>query len=419
MQPNKLWRMLRLGIKSLLLHKLRSALTMLGVVFGVGAVVAMLAVGEGASRKALEEIKALGSNNIMLTSKQNADDVSTTRSMIKTYGLFYEDVDRIRDTFNAVERIVPTKDIRKMTYYGERSVELRIVGTTPDWFRLVPRPIVAGRVLRDTDMLTSANVCVLTESGARKLLAASSVVNEHIRVGSDLYEVIGIVRNEQASGGGRTPDSEIDAYIPINVARERYSDLMIRRTSGSFQAEQVELHRILVAVRDIEQVEPVAAGIDRMMKIFHPDGDYELFVPLAVLRAARAQANIWKWTLFSIAAISLLVGGIGIMNIMLASVTERTREIGIRRAIGAKKKQIITQFLVETVVLSAAGGLIGTIVGPAIAAGITVMSGIDTIVPLYSILLAVGISMGIGIVFGLYPAVRAANLDPIVALRHD
>jgi len=419
MQPNKLWRMLRLGIKSLLLHKLRSALTMLGVVFGVGAVVAMLAVGEGASRKALEEIKALGSNNIMLTSKQNAEDVSTTRTMIKTYGLFYEDVDRIRDTFNAVERIVPTKDIRKMTYYGERSVELRIVGTTPDWFRLVPRPIVAGRVLRDTDMLTSANVCVLTESGARKLLAASSVVNEHIRVGSDLYEVIGIVRNEQASGGGRTPDSEIDAYIPINVARERYSDLMIRRTSGSFQAEQVELHRILVAVRDIEQVEPVAAGIDRMMKIFHPDGDYELFVPLAVLRAARAQANIWKWTLFSIAAISLLVGGIGIMNIMLASVTERTREIGIRRAIGAKKKQIITQFLVETVVLSAAGGLIGTIVGPAIAAGITVMSGIDTIVPLYSILLAVGISMGIGIVFGLYPAVRAANLDPIVALRHD
>ncbi len=419
MQPNKLWRMLRLGIKSLLLHKLRSALTMLGVVFGVGAVVAMLAVGEGASRKALEEIKALGSNNIMLTSKQNADDVSTTRSMIKTYGLFYEDVDRIRETFNAVERIVPTKDIRKMTYYGERSVELRIVGTTPDWFRLVPRPIVAGRVLRDTDMLTSANVCVLTESGARKLLAASSVVNEHIRVGSDLYEVIGIVRNEQASGGGRTPDSEIDAYIPINVARERYSDLMIRRTSGSFQAEQVELHRILVAVRDIEQVEPVAAGIDRMMKIFHPDGDYELFVPLAVLRAARAQANIWKWTLFSIAAISLLVGGIGIMNIMLASVTERTREIGIRRAIGAKKKQIITQFLVETVVLSAAGGLIGTIVGPAIATGITVMSGIDTIVPLYSILLAVGISMGIGIVFGLYPAVRAANLDPIVALRHD
>ncbi len=417
----KLVRMLRLGVKSLLLHKLRSALTMLGVVFGVGAVVAMLAVGEGASRKALAEIRALGSNNIMLTSKQNADDqaASGSRSMVKTYGLLYNDEERIRNTFDAVERTVPTKDLRKNTFFGERSVELRIVGTTPDWFDLVPRDVVAGRVLLERDMTTSANVCVLTESGARKLLASSSVIGESVRVGADLYEVIGIVMNETASGGGRTPDTEIDAYIPINVAKERYSDLMIRRASGSFQAEQVELHRILVAVKDIDNVESVAAGIDRMMKHFHPEGDYDLFVPLAVLRAARAQANIWKWTLFSIAAISLLVGGIGIMNIMLASVTERTREIGIRRAIGAKKKQIIAQFLVETVVLSASGGLIGTIVGPAIAFGITLMSGIDTVVPLYSIVLAVGISMVIGIVFGLYPAVRAANLNPIDALRHD
>jgi putative ABC transport system permease protein len=413
--------MFRLGVKSLLLHKLRSALTMLGVVFGVGAVVAMLAVGEGASRKALEEIRALGSNNIMITSKQNADAAADSgpSSMVKTYGLFYEDEQRIRNTFSQVDRTVPTKDLRKNTYFGEQSVELRIVGTTPDWFDLVPRPVIAGRVLLPRDMDSSANVCVLTESGARKLLAVSSVIGESIRVGGDLYTVIGIVQNEDAGSGARTPDTDVDAYIPINVAKERYTDLNIRRASGSFQAEQVELHRILVAVDDIENVEPVAAGIDRMMKIFHPDGDYDLFVPLAVLRAARAQANIWKWTLFSIAAISLLVGGIGIMNIMLASVTERTREIGIRRAIGAKKKQIITQFLVETVVLSAVGGLIGTGVGPAIALGITAMSGIDTFVPLYSIILAVGISMGIGIVFGLYPAVRAANLDPIVALRHD
>ena len=418
---NKLWRMLRLGVKSLLLHKLRSALTMLGVVFGVGAVVAMLAVGEGASRKALAEIKALGSNNIMLSSKQNADDAaaSGSRSMVKSYGLFYEDENRIRDTFSEVTHTVPTKDLRKNTFFGEQSVELRIVGTTPDWFELVPRDTIAGRVLLQRDIDSAANVCVLTESGARKLLAGSSVIGESVRVDGDLYTVIGIVKNESAGSGARTPDSEVDAYVPLNVARERYTDLNIRRASGSFQAEQVELHRILVAVDNIENVESVAEGIHRMMDIFHPDGDYELFVPLAVLRAARAQANIWKWTLFSIAAISLLVGGIGIMNIMLASVTERTREIGIRRAIGAKKKQIVSQFLVETIVLSAVGGLIGTIVGPAIALGITAMSGIDTVIPLYSIILAVGISGGIGVVFGLYPAVRAANLDPIVALRHD
>lgn len=421
MQSSKLFRMLKLGVKSLLLHKLRSGLTMLGVVFGVGAVVAMLAVGEGASRKALEEIKALGSNNIMITSKQNADHQAESgrRSMVKAYGLHYEDETRIRDTFEEVDRTVPTKDIRKNARFGERLSELRIVGTTPDWFELVPREVIAGRVMSARDLHSSANVCILTESGARKLLAGSNIIGESIKVGPDLFEVIGLVKNESASGGGRTPDSEVDAYIPINVARERYSDLMIRRASGSFQAEQVELHRIIVSVKSIDDVETIAAGIERMMQHFHPDGDYELFVPLAVLNAARAQANIWKWTLFSIAAISLLVGGIGIMNIMLASVTERTREIGIRRAIGAKKNQIIAQFLVETVVLSAAGGFIGTIVGPAIALVITFMSGIDTVVPLYSILLAVGISMGIGIVFGLYPAVRAANLDPIVALRHD
>jgi putative ABC transport system permease protein len=421
MQTSKLYRMLRLGIKSLLLHKLRSGLTMLGVVFGVGAVVAMLAVGEGASRKALAEIKALGSNNIILTSKQNADDqaASGSSSMVKTYGLFYDDEKRIRDTFDAVELTVPTKDLRKPARFEDRTVELRIVGTTPDWFTLVPRDIVAGRVLLGGDMTSATNVCVLTESGVRKLLAGSGVIGESIRVGPDLFQVIGIVKNESASGGGRTPDSDVDAYIPLNAARERYADLMIRRASGSFQAERVQLHRILVAVKEIDDVESVAAGIERMMQHFHPDGDYDLFVPLAVLRAARAQANIWKWTLFSIAAISLLVGGIGIMNIMLASVTERTREIGIRRAIGAKKNQIVAQFLVETVVLSATGGFIGTLVGPAIAQIITFMSGIDTVVPLYSILLAVGISMSIGIVFGLYPAVRAANLDPIDALRHD
>ncbi len=421
MTTSKLIRMLRLGIKSLLLHKLRSALTMLGVVFGVGAVVAMLAVGEGASIKALAEIRALGSNNIMLTSQQSADNQAAegNRAMVKAYGLFYDDEKRINNTFNHVKLTVPTKDLRKNAFYGERAHELLIVGTTPDWFELVPREVIVGRVMLPRDIQTSANVCVLTESGARNLLAGSGIIGESIQVGSDLYRVIGIVKNEQVAGGARTPDSEVDAYIPINVAKERYSDLMIRRASGSFQAEHVELHRILIAVDETENVESVAAGIERMMQITHPDGDYELFVPLALLRAAEAQANIWTWTLFSIAAISLLVGGIGIMNIMLASVTERTREIGIRRAIGAKKKQIVSQFLVETVVLSAMGGFIGTLVGPAIAMGITAMSGIDTIVPVYSIVLAVGISMFIGIVFGLYPAVRAANLDPIVALRHD
>jgi len=422
MRQIRMARNIRLGIKNLMLHKLRSLLTMLGVVFGVASVVAMLAVGEGASKEALEQIRKLGSNNIIITSKKPAEDEAsaTTHSYMSFYGLLYEDERRVRESFAAVERTVPVKLMRKDSRLGNQNMELRIVGTIPDWFKLVQRPVIAGRVLRPGDAADRANTVVLTEYGARRLLATKHTIGQSLRIGGNYFEVVGIVKSEDAQAGGlQTPDKEVDAYIPITVARERFGDITVKYTTGSRLRERVELHQMIVQVRSIEDVEPVAAGIEHMLERFHKKSDYRLSVPLALLRQAEATKRTFNIVLGSIAGISLLVGGIGIMNIMLASVTERTREIGIRRAIGAKRRQIIGQFLIETVVLSTVGGLIGVAMGILIPRLITYFAGMPTIVTAYSIVLSVGISMIVGIVFGLYPAVRAANLDPIVALRHE
>ncbi len=411
-----------LGIKSLLLHKLRSFLTILGVIFGVASVVAMLAVGEGAGRQALEQIRKLGSNNIIITSMKPQEDEEQTnqRSNMSIYGLFYDDVDRIRQSFKTISQTVPVKVVRKEGRLGTRAMELRIVGTTPEWFQLVKRPMIAGRHLLDRDLEGSANAVVLTEFGARKLLATQNTIGQTVRLGSGHYEVVGIVKSESGEAGGlQTPDQEVDAYIPLKSAMERFGDVSIRRTSGSEIREKVELHQVIVEVGNINDVESAAEGINRMLELFHKKKDYRVSIPFALLRQAEQTQRTFNIVLGSIAGISLLVGGIGIMNIMLASVTERTREIGIRRAIGAKRKHIVRQFLIETIVLSTMGGCVGIILGISIPSVITRFSGMPTVITLWSLFLSVGISMGVGILFGLYPAIRAANLDPIIALRHE
>ncbi|MBN2137935.1 MAG: ABC transporter permease [Sedimentisphaerales bacterium] len=422
MRRLKLVRNIGLGIENLLLHKLRTFLTMLGVVFGVGSVVAMLSVGEGASKEALEQIRKVGSNNIIISSIKSVQEVSqaTIHSHMSIYGLTYEDQFRISETFGHVKQVVPVKLVRKDARLGERNLELRIVGTTPAWFELLRRPVVAGRVLRAEDARDLAGVVVLTDFGARKLLAAENTIGQAVRIGGNFYEIIGIVKSEGGMAGSiQMPDEEIDAYIPIEVAKERYGDIILRITAGSNERELVELHKMVIEVDHIDNVESTAKGIEAMLKRFHKKDDYRISVPLALLQQAKATKRTFNIVLGSIAAISLLVGGIGIMNIMLASVTERTREIGIRRAIGAKRRQIISQFLIETVVLSTVGGFVGIGLGLFIPWLITKFAGMPTVVTADSVFLSVGISISVGIVFGLYPAVRAANVDPIIALRHE
>jgi putative ABC transport system permease protein len=406
----------------LLLHKLRSFLTMLGVVFGVGSVVAMLSVGEGASKEALAQIRRLGSTNIIISSKKPAEDeaASSMRSMLSVYGLTYDDHRRASESLANIRQTAPVKLLRKESRLRERSMELRVVGTTPAWFDLVPREVMAGRVLVASDEENRSPVAVLTEFGARKLLATESTIGQTLRIGGNQFEVIGIIQSESGQAGNiQIPDQDIDVYVPLNVAQRYFGDIFAKRTAGSEEREKVELHQIIVQVDDPKNAEAVGVGIETMLKRFHNKKDYAVSVPLALLKQAEATKRTFNIVLGSIAGISLLVGGIGIMNIMLASVTERTREIGIRRAIGAKRRQIIYQFLIETVVLSTTGGLIGLGIGVLIPSLIRYFSGMPTVITANGIFLPLFVSMAIGIVFGIYPAMNAARVDPIIALRHE
>ncbi len=411
-------RNIRLGIKNLMLHALRSLLTILGLVFGVGSVIAMLSIGEGASQQALEQIRKLGSHNIIISSvKPPEGDAARQVSRMSVYGLKYDDATRITDTIPHVKRVVPVKLRRMKGWVNEQNLDLRVVGTSEGWFHLVRRELVAGRVLSPADVANRTNTCVLTEHGARKLLASHNTIGQHVQMGGDTYQVVGIVRSEH--GGEQTPDMEADSYIPISTLQERLGDIEIRMESGSYTRKLIELDKIFVEIDKDENVETTAEAIRAVLRRFHPREDYHIYVPLALLRQAEATQRTFNLVLGSIAGISLLVGGIGIMNIMLASVTERTREIGIRRAIGARRSQIVGQFLIETIVLSTVGGLIGIAFGVAAPSLITYVSKMPTIIPAYSVVLSLGISMSVGIIFGLYPAVRAAMLDPIEALRHE
>ena len=418
----------RLGVKSLLLHKLRSLLTMLGIIFGVCSVIAMLAIGEGASYEAQEAIKKLGSQNIILRSVKPADEAKLSgmgRSFALDYGLTYSDGARIQSTIPGVARVLPVRIIRENVRFAQNNIPSQILGTLPFYPDIVGMEVVRGRFLTDTDERNQDNVCVLTVGLAQRLFPYQDPLDQAVKVDAFYYRVVGLVREQnlpehrtqQSKSEGEAIDNNM--YIPLSTSRTRFGEVLIRRSSGSEEREKVELHQITVQMRDPAAVETADPQIKTLLNHFHTKQDYEAIVPLQLLRQAEETKRIYKIVLGSIAAISLIVGGIGIMNIMLATVTERTREIGIRRALGAKRKDITLQFLVETVVLSVGGGLVGVVVGVIIPIVVSHLANMKTIVTPWSVLIAFSISGAVGIVFGLYPAKSAAQLDPIEALRHE
>lgn len=418
----------QLGIKSLLLHKLRSGLTMLGIIFGVCSVIAMLAIGEGASYEAQERIKRLGSENIIVNSIKPPEDNqqnASGRSFSVEYGITYKDVTRIQDTIPGVERVVPMRIIRENIRFDRSQESGQVIGTLPAYSLVQNVDLVAGRFLTPTDERFQRNVCVITEDLVRKLFPYQDPLKSAVRVKESYYDVVGVVdetgtskqRPQMGDSQGEAVDNNI--YIPLSTARSRFGEMLVKRSSGSMSAERVELHRLIIRMQNPNAVISGEQQIQHLLNHFHTKKDFELIVPLQLLREAEATKRMFNIVLGSIAAISLLVGGIGIMNIMLATVTERTREIGVRRALGAKRKDIIVQFLIETIVLSIGGGIIGVLLGILVPVCVSYFTEMKTIITAWSVFLAFGISGLTGIIFGIYPASQAAKLDPIDALRQE
>jgi putative ABC transport system permease protein len=415
-------RIIVLAWKGIWLHRLRSLLTVLGIVFGVSSVVAMLAIGEGASAEAQNRIRRLGSRNLILTSRPPpaSESASEERQRTLEYGLLYADRDRIRTTIPEIRSIASRRNASEELRQGARKMNGELAGISPNYADIAQLRLLAGRFLTPIDELLASPVCVLGDTVAQRLFLNSNPIGRFIRAGAHPYRVVGVLepRGEPRGGAGTGVDDV--AFVPLGSMQQTHGDILAGMTSGNLSLERVELHAILVQAQNSDlAVKRIAKALRKLVERWHPKEDVRLTVPLELLKEAEEAQRIWTIVLGSIAAISLLVGGIGIMNIMLASVMERTREVGIRRALGARRRHIIVHFLAETVVLSVSGGLIGLLLGVLLPRAVSHLFDMDTVVTAWSLGLAFGISAAVGIIFGLYPAIRAADLDPVEALRRD
>lgn len=413
-------------------HKFRTFLTMLGIIFGVAAVIAMLSIGEGAKQDALEQIELLGMRNIIvegvIPGEESGSDIVGGRSP----GLTMGDADNLSSFDKLFTRVVTSRIIDGIkAFHADAEVEARIVATSPAYLPTMNMTMLRGSFIRIDDLSEYSQVCAIGTNIKRKLFAFDDPIGKQIRIHDLHYTVIGIV-SEKAVGSSSFQGVDIsnvnnDIYIPRSTALKKIHrdfDYAATRSGMGEEARRKfisdEIDQIILNVSEGQHIPTVASLIERVMERRHRGvPDYNVIVPEALLAQSQRTQRIFNIVMGAIAGISLLVGGIGIMNIMLASVLERTREIGVRRAVGASRTDIMSQFLIEAVTMCLIGCFIGVFAGLGLAKGISTYADWRTIISIFSIILAVGVSTAVGIIFGFFPARKAASLDPIEALRYE
>jgi len=434
---------IQLGVKSLWLHPLRSLLTVLGIFIGVASVIWLLAISKGIGDEAQKQIESLGADTIMIrTIKPPSGKMST--SGLTPYGLTREDFDLLISTVPTIRSALPIREMRRQFQFNDRKLDGRLVGCTPEYADVTRLKIRSGHFITDAENFAMDTHCVIAAKVAERLFPYEDPVGQRIYLpeNKNFYLVVGVLEPKSATaaigGSMAAQDFSNDVYIPIKTLQQRIGDVVMSFSASSREGESIELNQITLRVREVSDVKRTAELVQDALSGHNKMEDIAVVVPLELLEQARTTRAMFMVFMGMIAAISLLVGGIGIMNIMLATVTERTREIGIRRALGAKRRDIIRQFLVETSVLSLAGGisgiLFGLLCGPAVNGARILaniwfakqMAGLPDVVRTVqpavvpeSIPGAFFISLAVGLVFGIYPAMRAAKMNPIEALRHE
>ncbi len=425
------------GLSELLSHKLRSMLTMLGVIFGVAAVIAMVSIGEGAKQEALAQIRLMGIDVVHVRRAIVSGELLDKAQERSPYGLKYSDAGAIQAVCTFAKRVVPLREVYADVKVGEKPMPVKVVGTTAGYAAVSRSNVLRGRFLTDMDIAQNSPVCVLGAAAKRDLFGFDNPIGETVKIGGRLLKVVGVMEPKEigsAKALSALRDLNSDIYIPITMSLvdfQIYSQQAMPTTLPALRALAAKMlstqsrgkspiTEIIVQVDSDTATVPTASVIRSLLDRSHRGiRDYEIIIPAELLKQSQQTQRIFNIVMAAIASISLLVGGIGIMNIMLATVTQRTREIGVRRCIGATKWDIIRQFMLEALVITCLGGLIGVALGVGGARAISIYAHWNTVVSMQAIIVSFGVSGLVGVVFGLYPAVRAASVDPIEALRYS